>query len=128
MIITTDDSVYSYTILRNTGRYGSATEFTLTKDKKFSNTQGFQPKVQVGRNRIEAEVDILDTESNILTNLYPMLEYPVEVNVTFDERPPLRGSTQLKMVINDYQIDDKIQDTDDGDLRIQLKLVEVIGV
>jgi len=128
MIIASDDGVYTYTINRNTGNYGSAATHTLVKNKKISNTQGYQIKTQVGRNRIESTIDILDTEANVLTSLYPMFEYPVEVNVTFDERVPLRSSAQLKMVIVDYTIDDTIQDMDDGDLRLQLKLVEVIGV
>jgi hypothetical protein len=128
MIIASEDSVYSYTILRNTGRYGSVAVHKLSNNKKISSTQGYQIKTQTGRNRIESVIDILDTESNILTNLYPMLEYPVEVNVTFDERPPLRSGTELKMVITSYEIDDQIQDMDDGDLRMKIKLVEIIGV
>ena len=128
MTLETTDELYTYTIPESVARgYNEATH-SIVNNKKRSNTTGFQRKVQVGRNRIETIVDIIDDESNIRTLLLPMLEYPVDVNVTFDEVVPLRNTASLRMVIDDYDIDGDIQSVSDGSLRVKIKLVEIIGV
>lgn len=127
MIIETTDSTYSYTIVNDNTKYAVPVH-KLINNKKSSNTLGFQIKTQVGKNRIETVIDLLDSDSNIRNSLLPMLEYPVNVNVTFDENLPLRNTATITMNIVDYDIDSKIQDMDDGDLRMKLKLVEVVGV
>lgn len=128
MTLETVDSVYTYTIPEAVARGYNVPTHKLVNNKKRSNTTGYQRKVQVGRNRIETEVDIIDNESNIRTSLDPMLEYPVEINVTFDENVPMRNTSTLRMVLDDYSIDSDIQSVTDGSLRIRIKLVEVIGV
>ena len=126
MIIATTDAVYSYTMLEGLSTGYATPQHKIINNKKNSNTLGFQIKTQVGKNRIETIIDIVDSDSNIRTNLLPMLEYPVNVDVTFDSDVPFRNTSIITMNIVDYDLDGTIQEG--GDLRIQLKLVEVVGV
>ena len=127
MIIATTDGTYSYTRSQGSDGLGYAVKnLKLMNNKRSTSTLGFQPKVQTGQNRYECIVDIMDLEVNIRTSLLPMLEYPVDVDVTFDETIPLRNVTQLKMVISDYDIDKDFQEG--ADLRISLKLIEIVGI
>ena len=126
MIIATTDAVYSYTMLEGLSTGYATPQHKIINNKKNSDTLGFQIKTQVGKNRIETIIDIVDSDSNIRTNLLPMLEYPVNVDVTFDSDVPFRNTSFITMNIVDYDLDGTIQEG--GDLRIQLKLVEVVGV
>ena len=127
MIIATTDGTYSYTRSQGSDGLGYAVKnLKLMNNKRSTSTLGFQPKVQTGQNRYECIVDIMDLEVNLRTSLLPMLEYPVNVDVTFDSNVPLRNTSIITMNIVDYDLDEIIQEG--GDLRIQLKLVEVVGV
>lgn len=131
MVITTTDSAYTYTLLPGTNNRGAVPSFKIVNNKATSNTQGFQIKTQFGRNRIECELEIMDSDTNIRTSLLPMLEYPSEWEVTFDDIVPLRNTTLLNMALVDYDLDNEFQFVNSdgtGDLRINLKLIEVIGV
>ena len=128
MIISTTDGLYTYTRAESSSTGAVIVVHSITSNARVASTQGYQIKKQVGRNRIETDVEFIDIESNVRTNLLPQLEHPSSVNVTFDSNVALRGTDALTMTIVGYTIDDQLQDMDDGTLLIKLKLIEVIGV
>jgi hypothetical protein len=124
-IIRTTDSTYSYNVSTQSGG-GSDTakiDFSNQQNAKFSDTQGYQRKKQVGRNRIQAKVDIDVTQANYEDIFIPMDQYPTDVVVTFDRVIPTTGSTQGTFVLEKIR---KLRELPDSIYGIELTLTEVL--
>ena len=120
--IATLDGQYSYTSRLDTP---ATIKQKIVNNNQETNTQGFLRKVQVGRRRVEIEISIDDTKSNIETNILPMLTYPDSVQVTIDRNFLGRTVKTIEMVIDDYDYQE-LGENETGDGIISLKLVEVL--
>jgi hypothetical protein len=130
--LVTEDSVYSYSNSGVSGdQYTDQEYFKNTNNIKTANTQGFLIKVQKGDDRMTARVKLADSESNITTNLYPMLNYPSTLNVTFERSVPFRSTQTLKMEMVDLKILKEFPGQGIGGvdvLEIEISLIESIAV
>jgi hypothetical protein len=132
--IETEDGIHTYTnntISANGDKYVNTEKFVVKNNNKTANTQGYLIKVQKGNDRIESKVQLADLESNITANLYPMLGYADDVNVTFERTVPFRNTNLLKMQLVDIKIMNEwpTQGAGNADvLEVELMFVEVIPV
>ena len=124
MAIDTVDGQYTYT---SNPQYGYPDfKWKVINNNKVSDTQGFLRKVEKGDSRIAVEIYITDTKANIEANLYPMLTYPSNINVTFDRTIPTKTTSTATFTFEDYEIKDEF--TDGGVLQylVTIKITEVL--
>lgn len=122
-VIATTDGTYTYTSRNNTP---ATVKQSIRNNNKYTDTQGFLVKAQVGRKRAEISIQVEDTKANIETNILPMLTYPMNVNVTIDRNFIVRSVKTVEMVITAYDYDELGGDDNTADGSIKLKLVEVL--
>lgn len=124
LIITTSDSVYTYSLAASQGDPVADISFEYDSNIKTSDTQGFLRKVQKGRYRIRATVTIMDTKARLEAAVLPMWQYPQTVNVTFDRNIPGKSTDTGEFVMESYKI---LQEFDGGTMQeIELQFTEVL--
>ena len=97
----------------------------LKNNNKYSDTQGFLAKTQVGRYRCEMTCELDDTKANIEADLLPMLIYPVNVEVTIDRNILGLNKKSGEFIISDYVIEE-LGENESGDQVVKLELTQVI--
>jgi len=132
--LTAEDDSFTYTnneISVNGDKYVNLEKFNSTNNIKVATTQGFLVKVQKGDDRMQAKVQLADLESNITANLYPMLNQPSTLNVTFERNVPFRGKNTGKYELVNLKIMNEWPTQGEGGadvLEVELFLTEVIAV
>jgi hypothetical protein len=122
--ITTTDSAYTWTA--NTD---GQVVFIPEINNQTSDTQGNLRKVQKGTLRNRAVVRIEMTNSAFDNTLAPMLEYPSDVNVTFERYIPKRNTNQGRFTFENMRpTEDTLQfdSSNEGTGEFFLDFVEVI--
>jgi len=116
-MVTTDNE------FTHTDTTGAAIVFEPVNNNIEGVTQGFQHKVQKGRMRMDARVQILVNLTTYENTILPMLEHPTAVNCTFDRTIPTRNSATGQYNFVDVS---QVQELPSGEYDIELILKEII--
>jgi len=100
-IIQSSDGTYTYNSLTagNGGCKTATISFSNEANNKFSDTQGFLRKKQVGRNRVKVSVDLVVAQTDYENIFIPLDVYQDTVECTFDRNIPGKTSTQGTFIL-----------------------------
>ena len=105
LTLTTVDGLYTYTnTLSHTG-VSHVVRYRVTDNFKKADTQGYLVKIQKGEVRVDADVVITDTETNIINSFEPLFTHNTDVTVTFPRNIPLLGSATGRFAIYNISFD-----------------------
>jgi hypothetical protein len=119
--ISTIDNVYTWT-----GDTDGRVTFTPEINNQTSDTQGFLRKVQKGTIRNRAKVRIEMTNSAFDNTIAEMLEYPTDVNVTFERNIPKRGTNSGRFTFERATPTQQFDSSNSGKGEFDLNFVEVL--
>ena len=123
LTITTSDSVLTYSVNYNNSAFD--VKDNLANNNKTTSTQGFLIKKQIGSQRIEGSINIIDSRTNINASLIPFNLYPVPVDITIDRNWVGKSTATARFEIVGMN---KFKDLDGNDEEWKIMIVEVIGV
>jgi hypothetical protein len=122
--IKTYDNNYSYVAETADENATVNVVFSPQNNNVSADTQGYQRKVQVGRNRCQAKVIVALSQNEYENTFMPMLVHPAYLIVTFDRNIPLRTSTTGNFVMEKLKIK---QELPDNVYEIEFILTEVLN-